>query len=120
MVHFFRYLSWIFLYIPETIFSFFCTRKCRQCFHKSNCTVISNTINEGNAWPSNKRYLKTEKKRIDLSIGMSVLPLCVYVRHVHACFPWRPEEGVRIPGPFARAAIVLSLLISLAPVTGYS
>jgi hypothetical protein len=25
--------------------------------------VISNTINEGNAWPSNRRYLKSEKEK---------------------------------------------------------
>lgn len=36
-------------------------RKYKQYFHKSNCIVISNTINEGCAWPSRKRDLKNKK-----------------------------------------------------------
>ena len=32
-------------------------------FHESKCTVIRNTVNEGNAWLPNKEYLETEKKK---------------------------------------------------------
>ena len=48
---------------------FFCTRKCRQCFHKSKCTVIWNTINEGNAWPSRKKKKKKKEILICTLIG---------------------------------------------------
>lgn len=29
---------------------------------------------------------------------MSVSPACVSEYHLHAWYPWRPEEGIRCPG----------------------
>lgn len=33
-----------------------------------------------------------------LSICMRVLPVCMCVYHVHACYPQRSGEGIRSPG----------------------
>ena len=51
----FHYLSWIFLYIPEMIFRYFCKRKAGSAFHKRTCTVTWDTTDEGDAWPSKKK-----------------------------------------------------------------